>query len=80
MATGSIRFEGGITLHGIVHGPSLEWNDGWAPDALVRGAVIVDGDYRGNAAPDFAHDAGVLSLLKTRAGSFTRINGSWKDF
>ena len=80
VVTGPLRFEGGITLHGIVHGASLEWNDGSAPDALVRGAVIVDGDYRGNAAPDFAHDAGVLSLLKTRAGSFTRINGSWKDF
>ena len=80
VATGALRFEGGITIHGIVHGASLEWNDGSAPDALVRGAVVVDGNYRGNAAPDFAHDAAVLSLLKTRAGSFTRINGSWKDF
>ncbi len=80
VATGPLRLDGAVTIHGIVHGPSLEWNDGAAPGALVRGAAVIDGDYSGNAAPDFAHDAAVLSLLKTRAGSFTRVNGSWKDF
>jgi hypothetical protein len=80
VATGALRFSGDVAIHGIVHGASLEWNDGAAPGALVRGAAVIDGDYSGNAAADFAHDAAVLSLLKTRAGSFTRINGSWKDF
>jgi hypothetical protein len=28
---GALRFDGAITIHGIVHGASLEWNDGAAP-------------------------------------------------
>jgi hypothetical protein len=80
VATGALRIDGPVTLHGIVHAASLQWNDAAAPGALVRGAAVIDGDYGGNAAPDFAHDAAVLALLKTRTGSFTRINGSWKDF
>jgi len=80
VATGAIRIRGAVTLHGVVHGASLEWNDAAAPGALLRGAAIVDGDYGGNAAPDLVHDAAVLNLLKNSAGSFVRVNGSWKDF
>jgi hypothetical protein len=80
VATGPLRIDGPVAIHGIVHAASMAGNDAAAPGALVRGAAVIDGDYSGNAAPDFAHDAAILALLKTRAGSFTRINGSWKDF
>jgi hypothetical protein len=80
VAAGAIRLSGAVTIHGIVHGASLQWNDAAAPDALVRGATLVDGDYRGNAAADFVHDAAILARLKAAAGSFSRVNGSWKDF
>ncbi|MEP6739377.1 MAG: PilX N-terminal domain-containing pilus assembly protein [Caldimonas sp.] len=80
VAAGEVRLSGAVTLHGIVDGASLAWNDAAAPGALVRGAALADGNYTGNGAADFAHDSAVLGRLKTRTGSFARINGSWKDF
>ena len=70
---------GAVTVDGIVEAASLQW-DAAASGAAVRGAVLSAGHYRGDAAADFTHDSAVLTLLATRAGSFVRINGSWKDF
>jgi Tfp pilus assembly protein PilX len=80
VAAGALRFSGDVAINGIVHGISLAWNDASAADAFVRGAALVGGDYAGNAAADFSHDDAVLTRLKTGAGSFVRVNGSWKDF
>ncbi|MEO6361690.1 MAG: hypothetical protein ABIO71_00515 [Caldimonas sp.] len=80
VAGGAIALSGAMTIHGVVHGDALRWDDADAPGALIRGATLVGGHYAGNAAPDFVHDAAVLARLRTRAGSFVRINGSWKDF
>jgi hypothetical protein len=63
-----------------VHAASLEWNDATPTAAFVRGAVLVAGDVRGNGAVDVHRDAAVLARLARAAGSFVRINGSWKDF
>lgn len=80
VARGAISVTGSLALHGIVHGAALRWDNAAAPGALVRGAALVAGDYAGNGGPDFAHDGAVLARLQTRAGSFVRVNGSWKDF
>ena len=80
VAGGTITLSGAVTIHGVVHGAALRWDDAVAPGALIRGASLSGGGYAGNAAPDFVHDAAVLARLHTRAGSFVRINGSWKDF
>jgi hypothetical protein len=47
---------------------------------VIRGAVIVAGDVRGNTSADIVRDAAVLERLSTARGSFVRVNGSWKDF
>ena len=57
---GGVRFSGEVTVHGVVNGTSLQWNDGAAPGALVHGAALVAGDYSGNAAADFVRDDAVL--------------------
>ena len=76
---GAAQLRGAVTVHGLLYARSLRWDDGTA-GAQVRGATLVEGDYRGNGAPDFTFDATVLALLKGRTGSFARVNGSWRDF
>lgn len=79
-ARGAISLSGAVTVHGVVHGAGLRWDDATAPAALVRGATLVAGHYTGNGASDLVHDTAILDRLKSRAGSFVRVNGSWKDF
>lgn len=80
VAAGDVRLDADVAIRGVLHGASLTWN-GVAPGpAMVRGATLVAGDYRGNASPDFVHDAALLALLRAREGTVVRVNGSWKDF
>ena len=79
VATGALRLSGDIEVHGVVHAASLEWNDTSPGAAFVRGAVVV-GAYRGSGTVDLRRDATVLAKLAVGAGSFVRVNGSWKDF
>jgi hypothetical protein len=80
VATGSLHVSGDVVVHGIVHAAALEWNDAMPGRALVRGAALVGGDYRGSGAVDFERDEAVLARLAATSGSFVRVNGSWKDF
>ncbi len=79
-SSGSIRFEGAVRIHGVLYGRSLRWDDADAASAGVQGAVIVETDYTGNAAPDLVYDAAVLARLQHASGSFVRLPGSWRDF
>ena len=76
---GAAQLRGAVTVHGLLYARSLRWDDS-AAGAQVRGAALVEGDYRGNGTPDFTYDAAVLALLKGRTGAFARVNGSWRDF
>jgi len=80
VASGALHFNGAVTLNGLVYGASLEWNNAPVGSASVHGAVVAEGGYQGNGAPDLVHDSGVLAALKTGTGSFARLPGSWKDF
>ena len=78
---GTARLRGGVTLHGVVVAGSIDWRDAaQGTGALIRGAALVAGNYGGDAAADFVHDATLLSRLQGTTGSFARVNGSWKDF
>ena len=79
-AAGALRFSGDVSIHGVVHAAALEWRDAAPPRAFVRGALVVAGDLRGNAAADIIRDAAILDCLAKRNGSFVRVNGGWKDF
>lgn len=79
-ASGTLHFSGDVSIHGVVHAAALEWSDAAPPRAFVRGAVVVAGDVRGNAAADIVRDAAILDRLANANGSFVRVNGSWKDF
>lgn len=80
---GVARFEGAIRLTGLLYAAALQWNgssNGSPTGAGIRGALMLESDYRGDAAPDLVHDALVLDRLRTQAGSFARVPGSWRDF
>lgn len=80
VSTGAATLSGALTLHGVVYAASIVWKDAPPGSALVRGALISEGDYRGNGAPDVFYDATVLRTLQYDSGSFVRLPGSWRDF
>lgn len=80
VVSGALRIDGAVTLHGVVYGQSLAWDHTSGSGALLRGAAIAEGDYRGDGAPELFRDAELLALLKGNTGSFVRVSGSWRDF
>jgi len=80
VATGTIRVDGAVTITGLLYGGSVSWDGPPAAGAFVHGALISEGDYRGDGTPQIVHDLAVLARLTGRAGTFARVNGSWRDF
>ena len=80
VVTGAARLRGAITFHGLLYAANLQWDDTLAPGALLRGAAVSEAGYSGNGSPDFVYDRHALELLQTRSGTFTLVNGSWRDF
>ncbi|MEO6410165.1 MAG: pilus assembly PilX N-terminal domain-containing protein [Burkholderiaceae bacterium] len=77
---GPLHLSGTVRVHGMLYAASLTWTDAPAPGALVRGAVVVEGGYTGDAAADLVYDATLLATLKSTTGALVRINGSWRDY
>ena len=77
---GGVQFSGAVRLNGVLYGSSMVWNNAASPGALLRGALITEGDLQGNGAPDIFYDTGLLAALKSNSGSFARVSGSWRDF
>ena len=79
VVNGSAQLRGAVVVHGVFYAKSIEWNDATG-SAAVHGAMISEGTYRGNGAPDLYYDRPVLGTLNGFAGSFARVSGSWRDF
>lgn len=77
---GAAEFNGDVQFHGLLYSAALRWNGTSATGALLRGALVTEGDVLGNGTPDIVYDARVLAALKTSGGSFARVSGSWRDF
>ncbi|MEO8060123.1 MAG: PilX N-terminal domain-containing pilus assembly protein [Burkholderiales bacterium] len=80
VVTGAVRLRGAVSFHGLLYAASLQWDDTVAPGALLRGAAVSEAGYSGNGGPDFIYDRQALEWLQTRSGTFTLVNGSWRDF
>lgn len=78
VVTGAARWRGDIALHGVVHAGSLEWRAAGAA-AAIHGALLVHADASIEGAATITRDADVLATLQRGAGSFVRVDGSWKD-
>lgn len=79
VASGDVRINGAVALHGLVYGSALKWSSATS-GAFVRGAVLIEGDYNGDGTPDLAYDDEVLARLSRATGSLVRVSGSWHDF
>ena len=77
---GPLQLSGAVRVHGVLYTAALAWTDAPAPGALLRGAVVVEGGYAGDAAADLVYDAALLATLKSATGALVRINGSWRDY
>jgi Tfp pilus assembly protein PilX len=78
VVAGAVHLQGDVAVNGLLYGSGATWT-GSGSNAGVRGAVVLDGSYQGDATPQFVYDAAVLARLKG-AGLFTHVSGSWKDF
>ena len=79
VVAGTVRLRGNVHLTGLLYAGAVDWQAATA-GASIRGAVLSAGDYTGDGAGEIVHDAAVLERLRSGAGSFVRVNGSWKDF
>ena len=80
VASGSAQLRGNVVIHGLLYAAALSWNDSPAPGALLRGALLSEFGYSGDAAADLFYDSALLASLRGNTGSFTRVSGSWRDF
>ena len=80
VADGAIRLEGAVDVHGVLYGRALTWTPIAGQSGLVRGALITEGDFAGGVPLDVVYDPAVLARLRGSAGTFARVNGSWRDF
>lgn len=79
VVTGSLRIDGAVRIHGVVHAGAVSWTTP-NTDALLRGALLSEGGYGGDGTPALIYDRAVLDTLQRASGSFVRISGSWRDF
>ncbi len=79
VVAGAARLDGAIALTGLLYAGALQWTN-TVGGAYVRGALVSEAGYQGNGTPELFYDSAVLDLLTHRAGSFARVNGSWRDF
>lgn len=80
VSSGIATLDGAVAIHGVLYAAAITWNDTTSAGGLVRGALVSEGGYSGNAASDLIYDAALLRTLQYDAGSFVRLPGSWRDF
>jgi Tfp pilus assembly protein PilX len=80
LVDGQARLRGAVTLHGMLYANALRWDGAVPAGSLVRGALVSETTYRGDATPDLVYDPAVLAVLRQRTGMFARVSGSWRDF
>ncbi len=77
---GEARLRGAVTLHGMLYANAVRWDGAVPSGSLLRGALVSETTYRGDATPDLLYDPAVLAALRQRSGMFARVSGSWRDF
>lgn len=75
---GRLTVQGAVTVHGLIVADGITWQG--AGGATLDGAAISSADIALDAPVSVRRDAGVLSTLMQRTGSFVRVPGSWRDF
>lgn len=77
---GAISISGSPQFYGVIYSTAATWDSTGGGNALLRGAVISEGNYTGNGTPDYYYDPEVMRNIRSSATSFVQIPGSWRDF
>jgi hypothetical protein len=77
---GRLKLVGSVKVHGFIYAQSLRWESALAPDAWVRGAVVVSGPAHLEGEAQFLYDPQVMQQLRWQTGAFVLLPGSWKDY
>ncbi|MDC8772933.1 pilus assembly PilX family protein [Roseateles albus] len=78
IAEGPVRIDAGLELTGLLYARgNTIWTNSSGQPALLKGAMLVDGDLTVDGTVDIWYQTSVMDELKNRAGSFVRVQGSW---
>jgi hypothetical protein len=78
VADGPVRIEAALQLTGLLYAKGdATWINTTGLPALLKGALLVQGDLEIGGIVDIWYRADVMDELKNRAGSFVRVQGSW---
>lgn len=79
VVTGNVVFSSALTIYGLIYTAAPNWVSSGSTTTLI-GAMVAEGDVSGTSGATLSYDRTILSLLRTQAGSFVMVPGSWKDF
>lgn len=80
VVSGQLALQGDVQLHGVVYANGVTWNAAGSAPAALRGALVSETSYSGDAPVTLSYDPRVFDTLRQVAGSFVRVPGSWRDF
>ncbi|MBB4841527.1 hypothetical protein HNP55_000022 [Paucibacter oligotrophus] len=80
VADGAVQLNGPMRLTGLLFANgNLDWANGSAMPAQLRGAMLVAGALSTSGVIDLWYEGAVMDELSNRTGSFIRVPGSWFD-
>ena len=79
VVTGQATLASGGVVNGLLYGRAANWDLG-AGNGQVLGALVAQGNLTVTGLNLITYNPAILSLLRTRSGSFVRVPGSWQDF
>jgi hypothetical protein len=74
---GALRFNGSFPAHGLIYAADSSFDPGGAID--LHGALVARGGLSGSSNGRVSYSPAVLQRLRSAAGPWVRVPGSWRD-
>lgn len=74
---GALRFNGSFPAHGLIYAADSSFDPGGAID--LQGALVARGGLSGSSNGRVSYSPAVLQRLRSAAGPWVRVPGSWRD-
>ncbi|WP_284615251.1 PilX N-terminal domain-containing pilus assembly protein [Aquabacterium humicola] len=77
VVNGNLTFNQQVAFNGLIYVEGdVTWNAA-AADGIVRGALLVRGNYAGSGTAAVSYDRAMVQQIRDGYGSFVRVPGSW---